>query len=233
MSRTLVEIRAAEGGDDAKLLVGDLLQIYLKWCRIRGFESEVVSTSEAAGGYSIVELLVEGVGAYEAFLDEAGGHRFQRVPPTEKKGRRQTSTVTVAVLSMRRADSCLRLDPSDLRWETKRGSGAGGQHRNVTESAVRVVHEPTGLSAECQSARSQHHNRKQALDILTARFEERQQSEASAKENSRRKRQIGRGERGDKIRTYRFQDDRAVDHRTGRKVRLAEVLAGNIDAFRE
>jgi peptide chain release factor 1 len=224
----LVEIRAAEGGTDAKLLVADLFQIYMKWCRLKGFKAEMSSCSEAKGGFSILEFVVRGKGAYEAFLNEAGGHRFQRTPPTEKRGRRQTSTVTVAVLPLGISGG-FHIDPADLRWEAKRGSGAGGQHRNVTESAVRVVHVPTGLAAECQDERSQHRNRKQAMEILEARLAARHEQEMSEKENSQRKNQVGSGMRGDKIRTYRFQDDRAVDHRTGKKVRLSEVLAGNLD----
>jgi len=204
----------------------------MKWCRLKGFEAEMSSCAEAKGGFSVLEFTAEGEGAYEAFLDEAGGHRFQRVPPTEKRGRRQTSTVTVAVLPMETPEGFF-VDPSELRWETKRGSGAGGQHRNVTESAVRVVHEPTGVSAECQDERSQHRNRKRALEILTARLAARREEEMQASENQQRKKQVGTGMRGDKIRTYRFQDGRAVDHRTGKKVRLSDVLSGDLDRFRK
>lgn len=180
----------------------------------------------------MVEFVVSGDGARDAFMNEAGGHRFQRVPPTEKRGRRQTSTVTVAVLPIA-SETEMRIDQSELSWEVKRGNGAGGQHRNVTESAVRVTHVSTGISATCQDERSQHRNKKRALEILRARLFDKVESESAAEENARRKKQVGSGMRGDKIRTYRYQDGRAVDHRTGRKVRLEDVLSGNLDVFRK
>ncbi len=211
-------------------MVNDLFQIYLKWCKIKGFESEKTYASEAGGGYSILEFIVTGKGAYDAFINEAGGHRFQRVPPTEKRGRRQTSTVTVAVLRLKEYN--FSIDEKDLRFENKRGSGPGGQHRNVTESAVRVVHIPTGISAESQSERSQHKNKRQAIKILMARVEELDRKNNQSKENLERKNQIGKGARGDKIRTYRYQDGRAIDHRTGKKVNLNKILNGNLDLFK-
>lgn len=228
--QVVVEIRSAEGGDDAKLLVGELFQIYTKYCRSRGLEIEISDAAESGKGFSRLEFIASGRGAKAAFLKEAGGHRFQRVPPTEKRGRRQTSTVTVAVLPMVSKKE-FRIDERDLLWETKRGSGSGGQHRNVTDSAVRLVHLPTKVEVNCQDERSQHRNKEKALEILRARLFALQQSKAAAKENRTRRDQIGSGERGDKIRTYRFQDGRAVDHRTGRKVRLEDVLSGSLDLF--
>jgi len=225
-----VEIRSGEGGDDAKLLVGELFQVYARYCRLKGFKVEMSDAAESGKGFSRLEFTVSGKGAREAFMKEAGGHRFQRVPPTEKRGRRQSSSVTVAVLPMVSGRE-FRIDEKDLLWETKRGSSAGGQHQNVTDSAVRLVHLPTKTAVNCQDERSQHRNRKRALEILRARLYAAHEKEASEKENRVRRKQIGSGERGDKIRTYRFQDGRAVDHRTGKKVRLDDVLAGGLDLF--
>ncbi len=227
----LVEIRAAEGGNDAKLLVRDLFQIYLKWCKINNFKSEISYKSENSGkGYSIIEFIVTGKDVYTAFISEAGGHRFQRVPPTEKRGRVQTSTVTVAVLQLKEYN--FFIDEKELRYETKKGSGAGGQHKNVTESAIKVIHIPTGITAECQDERSQHKNKRQALKILRARLEALDKKDNQLKENSKRKKQIGKGARGDKIRTYRYRDNRAIDHRTGKKVSLSKILNGNLNLFK-
>lgn len=226
----MVEIRAAEGGDDAKLLVSDLFQVYVKYCKLKKYEIELTYSAEASGGFSILEFIINGENAYENFINEAGGHRFQRVPPTEKRGRRQTSTVTVAVLPIN--SNLFKIKESDLKWETKRGSGAGGQHRNVTESAVKVTHIPTGITAECQNERSQFRNKKSALEILTARLISMEEEKKQNKINNKRKNQIGKGARGDKIRTYRFQDDIVINHITNKKINLAKILAGNLDLLR-
>ena len=208
----------------------DLFQIYLKWCKRKGFKAELADVAESGGGYARLEFTVEGQNAHTAFSNEAGGHRFQREPPTEKRGRRQTSTVTVAVLPMVGKQE-LKIDDRDLVWETKRGSGSGGQHKNVTDSAVRLVHKPTKIEVNCQDERSQHRNKARALEILRARLYAAEKRARYERESSLRKSQVGSGQRGDKIRTYRFQDYRAVDHRTGRKVNLSDVLSGNLDAF--
>lgn len=213
------------------MLVNDLFQIYCRWCRRRGFEVEILDSAPVKGGFSKLEFSVEGKGAYEAFLFEAGGHRVQRVPPTEKRGRRQTSTVTVAVLPM--VDEVeLSIDPSDLEWETKRSGGHGGQHAQKNETSVRVRHVPTGIEASCEDERSQDRNKRRALEVLRARLYAKAMKESSDAENAARKAQVGSGQRGDKVRTYRFQDDRVVDHRVGKKVRLADVLDGDLDALR-
>jgi len=227
----LIEIRAAEGGNDAKLLVNDLFQIYCRWCQRRGFKIEILDSAPAQGGFSKLEFSVEGQGAYEAFLFEAGGHRVQRIPPTEKRGRRQTSTVTVAVLPMVSEEE-LSIPESDLEWETTKGSGPGGQNRQKNETAVRVRHLPTGIMAYCADERSQHRNKTKALEVLRARLYAKNMRESQDTENAVRKAQLGSGQRGDKVRTYRFQDDRVVDHRVGKKIRLADVLAGDLDALR-
>lgn len=211
--------------------MNDLFQIYCRWCKRKGFEIEILDSAPVKGGFSKLEFSVEGVGAYEAFLFEAGGHRVQRVPPTEKRGRRQTSTVTVAVLPMVSEEE-LAIPDSDLDWETTRGSGAGGQNRQKNETAVRVRHVPTGTVAYCCDERSQHRNKARALEVLRARLYAKNIQESQDAENAARKAQLGSGQRGDKVRTYRFQDDRVVDHRVGKKVRLADVLAGDLDALR-
>lgn len=211
--------------------MNDLFQVYCRWCQRRGFEVEILDSAPVKGGFSRLEFSASGEGAYEAFLFEAGGHRFQRVPPTEKRGRRQTSTVTVAVLPMVGEDE-LAIDPDDLEWETKKGGGHGGQNMQKNETAVVLRHKPTGLAVSCQDERSLHRNKERALEVLRARLYAKRLKESSDAENKQRKAQVGSGQRGDKVRTYRFQDDRVVDHRVGRKIRLADVLAGDLDALR-
>jgi len=227
----LIEIRAAEGGMDSKLLVGELFQIYCRWCQRKGFEIEILDSAPVSNGFSRLGFLAKGENAYEMFLFEAGGHRVQRVPPTEKRGRRQTSTVTVAVLPMVGEEELAILE-SDLDWETTKGSGAGGQNRQKNETAVRVRHIPTGTVAYCCDERSQHRNKAKALEVLRARLYAKMMRESQDIENAARKTQVGSGQRGDKVRTYRFQDDRVVDHRIGKKIRLADVLDGDLDALR-
>jgi peptide chain release factor 1 len=224
----LVEIRAAEGGNDAKLLVNDLFQIYCRWCQRRGFKIEILDSAPDKGGFSRLEFSVKGQGAYEAFLFEAGGHRVQRVPITEKRGRRQTSTVTVAVLPMVGEEE-FAIEPLDLDWETKKGGGHGGQNMQKNETAVRLRHIPTGITVCCQDERSQKRNKDRALEVLRARLYAKQLQESSNSENVIRKKQLGSGQRGDKIRTYRFQDNRVVDNKTGKKVQLSDILAGDLD----
>lgn len=211
--------------------MNDLFQVYCRWCQRKGFAVEILDSAPVKGGFSRLEFSASGNGAYEAFLFEAGGHRFQRVPPTEKRGRRQTSTVTVAVLPMVGEEE-LSIPESDLDWETTKGSGAGGQNRQKNETAVRVRHVPTGTVAYCCDERSQHRNKAKALEVLRARLYARMLRESQDTENAARKAQVGSGQRGDKVRTYRFQDDRVVDHRVGKKIRLSEVLAGDLDALR-
>jgi peptide chain release factor 1 len=226
-----VEVRSAEGGDDSKLLVNDLFQIYCKWCRMKGWDVEILHSMPVKGGFSKLEFSVSGEGSYEGFLSEAGGHRVQRVPPTEKRGRRQTSTVTVAVLPMVGEDE-FEICESDLEWETTKGSGPGGQNRQKNETAVRVRHIPTGVVAYCADERSQHRNKSKALAVLRARLYARKMQESLDVENAARKAQVGSGQRGDKIRTYRFQDDIVTNHLNGRKARLTDVLSGNIDTLK-
>ena len=174
----------------------------------------------------IVVFKVSGKKAVATFANEAGGHRWQRIPPTEKKGRRQTSTITIAVLSVPR-DSELRIDNRDLDWKTCRGSGAGGQHRNVTDSAVQLTHKPTKIAVRCESERSQHFNRETALQMLRAKLLLLQKSEARASRTAARRAQVGSGMRADKRRTIRVQDQRVTDHLLEKSWHLKDYLRGN------
>lgn len=190
------------------------------------FDLEVV---EERPGFLV--FLVRGKEADEAFKDESGGMRWQRVPPGEKRGRVHTSTVTVAVLP-EPGHSELKVDPRDLEWSTCRGSGAGGQHRNKTESAVQLRHVPTGTTVRCESERSQHQNRANALATLRARLWQDARESALDGRNADRRSQVGSGMRGDKVRTYRTQDDSVTDHRTGRRASLRDVMRGILDGLR-
>lgn len=199
--------------------------------------SSTFTSEHALGGLFSIEVLdsrsgfvsfrVSGTAAEKLFQNEAGGHRWQRVPPTEKRGRRQTSTVTVAVLTESGSQG-FELDESDLEWDTMRGSGPGGQHRNKTDSCVVLKHVPTGLTVRIDS-KSQHRNRELALKVMKARLFQREQEERSSKENDIRQDQLGSGMRGDKRRTYREQDDRVVDHMTGKRASLKRVRRGEIE----
>ncbi len=204
--------------------------------------SKQVSTSVTRSGtpfdFALIEsrpgfvlLKASGRGAQAAFSPEAGGHRFQRVPPNEKRDRVQTSTITVAILGVPEAHA-LRLDDKDLVWTTCRGSGAGGQHRNTTDSAVQVTHTPSKLSVRCESERSQHQNRETALQILRSRLVAAQTADAVNGRNSVRKAQVGSGMRGDKVRTLRQQDDMVTDHRTGKRMSWKRYEKGFVEELR-
>lgn len=228
---TIVEIRPAEGGDDAKLFTFDLFKMISSYCTNKGWEVEILEMRDATLGYQQITFLVRGKGCQAALKHEAGGHRVQRVPPTEKRGRRQTSTVTVAVLPEAQEVE-LRLRDSDLRFETYRAGGPGGQHQNKTDSAVRVTHLPTGIQA-ASTMKSQKENKKLALAVLRSRLLEAKLSKVTEKRNSRRSEQIGTGMRGDKRRTYNFKANRVTDHVTNKTVRdVKGVLRGNLDGLR-
>jgi peptide chain release factor 1 len=226
-----LEIRAGTGGDESALFAGDLARMYLRWCERRGWRTEVLSQSPAAlGGYKELVLRVEGEGAYGALRFESGGHRVQRVPATESQGRIHTSTCTVAVLPEADAADEVAIDPAELRIDTFRASGAGGQHVNKTDSAIRITHLPSGIVAECQDDRSQHRNKARALAVLAARLRERQRSEREAREAATRKSLVGSGERSDRIRTYNVPQGRLSDHRINLTLhKLAAVLDGDLD----
>ncbi len=225
-----VEIRAGTGGDESALFAGDLARMYTRYAQAQGWRVEVMSESPAElGGYKEVVLRMEGDGAYGQLRFESGGHRVQRVPATETQGRIHTSAATVAVMPEPDEAEAITLNPADLRIDTFRASGAGGQHINKTDSAVRVVHLPTGMVAECQDGRSQHANKAKALQVLQARLQEKERSERAAKEAATRKGLIGSGDRSDRIRTYNFPQGRLTDHRINLTLyKLALVMDGDL-----
>ena len=208
-----LEVRAGTGGDESALFAGDLFRMYSRFAERNRWQVEIVSESPGeAGGYKEVIARIVGDGAYSKLKFESGGHRVQRVPATETQGRIHTSAATVAVMPEVAATD-VEINPADVRVDTYRASGAGGQHVNKTDSAVRLTHLPTGIVVECQDARSQHKNREQAWRILAARIKAKQVSEQAAKEASERKSLIGSGDRSDRVRTYNFPQGRVTDHR--------------------
>ena len=225
-----LEIRAGTGGDESALFAGDLARMYTRYAEGQGWRVEVMSESPAElGGYKEIVLRVAGDGAYGQLRFESGGHRVQRVPVTETQGRIHTSAATVAVMPEPDEAQAITLNPADLRIDTFRASGAGGQHINKTDSAVRVVHLPTGLVAECQDGRSQHSNKAKALQVLQARLQEKERSERAAREAATRKGLIGSGDRSDRIRTYNFPQGRLTDHRINLTLyKLANVMEGDL-----
>ena len=225
-----LEIRAGTGGDESARFAGDLARMYLRYCERQGWRTEVLSESAAElGGYKELVLRVEGPAVYEQLRFESGGHRVQRVPATESQGRIHTSACTVAVLPEPDETEEITLNPAELRIDTFRASGAGGQHINKTDSAIRITHLPTGLVAECQDDRSQHRNKAKALAVLTARLREAERSERAAKEAATRKGLVGSGDRSDRIRTYNFPQGRVTDHRINLTLyKLAQVMDGDL-----
>jgi peptide chain release factor 1 len=228
---TFIEIRAGTGGDESALFAGDLLRMYTRYAERQGWRTEVVSESEGeVGGYKEVVIRVVGEGAYGKLKFESGGHRVQRVPATETQGRIHTSACTVAALPEPDEASSVQINPSDLRIDTYRASGAGGQHVNKTDSAVRITHLPTGIVAECQDDRSQHRNKAKAMQVLAARIKEKERSERAAKEAATRKGLIGSGDRSDRIRTYNFPQGRLTDHRINLTLyKLHFIMEGDLD----
>jgi len=209
-----LEVRAGTGGDESALFAGDLLRMYTRYAERQGWPVELISESPSElGGYKEAVVRIGGQGAYSRLKFESGGHRVQRVPATEAQGRIHTSACTVAVLPEAAAIDDVVLNPAELRIDTFRASGAGGQHVNKTESAIRVTHLPTGIVVECQDSRSQHKNREKALSVLAARIKDQQEREQHAKTASTRKSLIGSGDRSERIRTYNFPQGRVTDHR--------------------
>ena len=230
-----LEIRAGTGGDEAALFAGDLLRMYTKYAERQGWRCELVSESLGeVGGFKEVVVRVVGNNVYGRLKFESGGHRVQRVPATETQGRIHTSACTVAALPEPDEAQAVQINPADLRIDTYRASGAGGQHINKTDSAVRVTHIPTGIVAECQDDRSQHRNKAKALQVLAARIHEKERSERAAKEAATRKGLIGSGDRSDRIRTYNFPQGRVTDHRINLTLyKLAFVMEGELDELIE
>ena len=225
-----VEIRAGTGGDESALFAGDLARMYMRYADRVGWTVDIVSEHAAElGGYKEIVLRVAGDDIYGQLRFESGGHRVQRVPTTETQGRIHTSACTVAVMPEPDAQEAIKLNPADLRIDTFRASGAGGQHINKTDSAVRVVHLPTGIVAECQDGRSQHANKAKALQVLQARIQEKERSERAAKEAAERKGLIGSGDRSDRIRTYNFPQGRLTDHRINLTLyKLLAIMEGDL-----
>ena len=226
-----VEIRAGTGGDESALFAGDLARMYTRYCDKQGWKTEVISESASElGGYKELVLRVEGAQVYGALKFESGGHRVQRVPATETQGRIHTSACTVAVLPEPDEATAVQINPADLRIDTYRASGAGGQHINKTDSAVRITHLPTGIVAECQDDRSQHRNKAKALQVLSARIQEKERSERAARDAAQRKSLIGSGDRSDRIRTYNFPQGRLTDHRINLTLyKLLTIMEGELD----
>jgi peptide chain release factor 1 len=227
---TIVEIRAGTGGDEAALFAADLARMYQRYAERKGWSMEVLSSNETGiGGFREIIFSVNGTGAYGRLRFESGVHRVQRVPETESSGRIHTSTVTVAVLPEMQAVE-VQINPSDLQIEATRAGGPGGQHVNTTDSAIRIVHLPTGIEVRCQDERSQLKNKDKALKILRSRLYDLQRREAEAERAAARRSQIGTAERSDKIRTYNFPQSRVTDHRIGLTVHnLTEVLEGDLE----
>ena len=226
-----VEIRAGTGGDESALFAGDLARMYLRWCERQGLTTEIMSESPAElGGYKELVLRVAGDQVYGRLRYESGGHRVQRVPVTESQGRIHTSACTVAVMPEPDEADEVQLNPAELRIDTFRASGAGGQHINKTDSAIRITHLPTGLVAECQDDRSQHRNKAKAMAVLSARLRDKDKNERAAKEAATRKGLIGSGDRSDRIRTYNFPQGRLTDHRINLTLyKLGAVMDGELD----
>jgi peptide chain release factor 1 len=226
-----LEIRAGTGGDESALFAGDLLRMYLRYAERNRWQVEMMSASESdLGGYKEVIVRIAGDAAYSKLKFESGGHRVQRVPATETQGRIHTSACTVAVMPEADEIGEVEINPADLRIDTFRASGAGGQHINKTDSAVRVTHIPTGIVVECQDDRSQHKNKDRALKVLAARIKDKQHHEQHAKEAATRKSLIGSGDRSERIRTYNFPQGRLTDHRINLTLyRLEAIMDGDLD----
>ncbi len=226
-----LEIRAGTGGDEAALFAGDLFKMYHAYAESRRWKVEVMSRSEGEhGGYKEIISRIAGPGAYARLKFESGAHRVQRVPETESQGRIHTSACTVAVLAEADEMDDIEISPADLRVDTFRASGAGGQHVNKTDSAIRITHLPSGLVVECQDQRSQHKNRARAMSALKSRLLEAEAQKQRQREASTRKSLVGSGDRSERIRTYNFPQGRVTDHRIGLTLyKLDDILAGNLD----
>ena len=230
-SNIFLEIRAGTGGDEAAIFAGDLFRMYSRYAELNKWQVEVLSASQGEhGGYREVIARIIGQGAYSRLKFESGAHRVQRVPETESQGRIHTSAATVAVLPEADEIDSLEINPADLKVDTFRASGAGGQHVNKTDSAIRLTHLPSGIVVECQDERSQHKNRARALSLLSAKLLSTEQEKQKAQESETRRLQVGSGDRSERIRTYNFPQGRMTDHRINLTVyKLDEFMAGNLD----
>ena len=226
-----LEVRAGTGGDESALFAGDLIRMYTRYAERQGWKVEVVSSSPSdLGGYREIIVRIVGEGDYAKLKFESGGHRVQRVPETEAQGRIHTSACTIAVLAEADPVADIQINPADLRIDTFRASGAGGQHVNRTDSAVRITHLPTGLVVECQDDRSQHRNRASAMAVLASRLADKERAERHQKEAAERKSLIGSGDRSERIRTYNFPQGRVTDHRINLTLyRIDAIMDGDLD----
>ena len=226
-----LEIRAGTGGDESALFAGDLLRMYTRYAEREGWKVELVSSSPSElGGFREAIARIAGEGAYARLKFESGGHRVQRVPETEAQGRIHTSACTVAVMPEADPIADIVINPAELRIDTFRSSGAGGQHVNKTDSAVRITHLPTGIVVECQDDRSQHRNRAQAMSVLATRLLDRERTERQRKEAATRKSLVGSGDRSERIRTYNFPQGRVTDHRINLTLyRIDAIMDGDLD----
>ncbi|MDE1924099.1 MAG: peptide chain release factor 1 [Gammaproteobacteria bacterium] len=230
-SNIFLEVRAGTGGDEAAIFAGDLFRMYARYAESKGWSVEVLSESPGEhGGYKEIISRVIGRGAFSVLKFESGTHRVQRVPATEAQGRIHTSACTVAILPELDEIASIDINPADLRIDTYRSSGAGGQHVNKTDSAIRITHIPTGIVVECQDERSQHKNRSRALSLLKSRLLAAEREKQSSQQAQERKLQVGSGDRSERIRTYNFPQGRVTDHRINLTLyKLDDVMNGNLD----
>ncbi len=230
-SNVYLEIRAGTGGDEAAIFAGDLFRMYSKYAETQGWKVEILSAREGEhGGYKEIISRITGSGIYAALKFESGAHRVQRVPATESQGRIHTSACTVAVLPEVDEVEAEEINPADLRVDTYRASGAGGQHVNKTDSAVRLTHLPTGIVVECQDERSQHKNRARAMSLLQSRLLDAKIAEQQTEQAEQRKLLVGSGDRSERIRTYNYPQGRMTDHRINLTLyKLDEILEGGLD----
>ena len=230
MNNAIMEIRGAAGGDEGNIFAGDLYRMYTRWAEANGFKTEVLEALDnEAGGFTLISFIVKGDGAYGKLKFESGSHRVQRVPKTESQGRIHTSTATVLVDPEIDEDD-FEIDPKDLEIDTMRASGAGGQHVNKTDSAVRITHLPTGIVVKCQDGRSQHENRATALMQIRAKVYSEMKAKEEAEKNAERKNKLGTGDRSEKIRTYNYPQNRVTDHRIGLTLQqLDRIMEGKLD----
>lgn len=227
----ILEIRAGTGGDESGLFAGDLFRMYSRYAEKNGWKLDVLSANEGeVGGYKEIIAKIEGQGAYSKLKFESGGHRVQRVPDTETQGRIHTSACTVAILPEVDEVADVVINPADIRLDTFRASGAGGQHINKTDSAVRITHAPTGIVVECQDGRSQHANKAQAMMVLAARIKQKEEDAQNAKIASERRNLIGSGDRSQRIRTYNYPQGRITDHRINLTLyKIEAITEGELD----
>ncbi len=234
-SNCFMEIRAGAGGDEAAIFAGDLYRMYSRYCEKKGWRIEAMNLSDSEqGGFKEVIIKVIGEGVYGHMKFESGGHRVQRVPETESQGRVHTSACTVVVMPEIPESEAIEINKADLRIDTFRASGAGGQHVNKTDSAIRITHVPTGVVVECQDQRSQHKNRAQAMSVLQARLQQAEDEKRRSEEESSRRNLVASGDRSERIRTYNFPQGRMSDHRINLTLyRLNEIMEGNLQLIME